>query len=193
MTTSTTQVPDVTNLLVQLEGVHEAAGWQEMPPTVYRVDYVADMPIDAATGMRADLYHAQPFTLHGELGDSITEELGVLVTNTQSRMHLLWSLLIAPTPPVAHLFVTYAWVNTRPVNLAALRKDQGLADVLGSQEARFAYGVIGERTVSFYRIRGHELVRLSGTATQMTATTDRMAGMIRCLHDGTVASYTGGE
>lgn len=140
---------DVAEILAEIEAEHHEAGWDNTPPTLYRVQ----RSLDGKYGVTPHrLIHLAAHGVHprdelrilADLWESPTESVPLRTTLGAER-------------PVAHLLVMEMWMNVDFTSSAQRESDQrDLKDIPGSLEARFGLAVMGKHILSTRHVKGSE-------------------------------------
>jgi hypothetical protein len=137
------------NILIDVEQVHHTAGWDNTPPTLYRVCHIPG----TITG-----YSVLPYRL-GLLPDvHPRDELAAFAAGMETPAGVATVLSGYPGRPFIHLLVMEAWGRqfSGPAERAA--ETRMFADIPGSVELRTGIAIHGDTRVSLTRRRGTDPV-----------------------------------
>ena len=151
-------------MLLELEAQAQESGWGTILPTLFRVDVLHDGKEPAANSPLLEAaclakYELSPFVFDGQIGNTFAEEFNNLVQMvalpiTRTLIHNKY-----PYPPVAHLFISEAWMTDREdvyESLPELRRTgRTLEDVPGSQLTRYAIAICGDKYIVASRHQPH--------------------------------------
>lgn len=185
--------------LIEIENRHHERGWDELPPTLYRLTESDDIPvIFTQYPFKAKAFVAQPYSL-GEYGDPRAELQTmafsfklILEIELEGENGPAWREKIGDTfddPTTAHVIVSEVWARAVPGDTKeeALAEvgDRHLADIPGSVEARTATLVTDTDYLFLTRERGEEpeVFHIERDSVESREVQDGFVGSMTMLHD----------
>lgn len=135
---------EIADLLAALEGDHHLAGWDNMPPTLYRVHrHNGRLQVQ---GARLGLMGIHPRDELRALADAADEpQLAAFMESSST------------SPPLAHLLIMEAWMRVYEAGVDEAQVDadarRRFADLPGSFESRQGTAMVGKRFITLCRKR----------------------------------------
>ena len=158
---------EVTDLMIRLEADHDSQGWDNNPPTIYRI--------------ARENNQLQPSRCRlGINGQHPRDHLQLLADMTQTSAYAMGERLTFPSSALAHLLIMESWVNDTFTSHTERHKDpRDLADIPGSREARFCLAIAGDQMVTLTRVRDDEP---SLQVVEMSALSGGMCESLKEIH-----------
>ena len=175
---------EITDLLIQLELEHHYRGWDNTPPSLYRVGRNNTGELDI---IRAHLGMLEGLHPRVELA-----RMAGAVRQRPAMAELIEAHFDGP--PLAHLLIFESWQHGSRTPEEHEADPRSLADVPGSFEARCGIAVIGKTLMAVNRIRGEQPVLVDPTSDPTAGLVLQPGGLLASLvdyHQGITAHWRG--